>query len=355
MADGDFQNDWRALAARVLEGYQLTQDDGLAILRSDDRELLELLAAAYRVRHHYFGNRVHLNFLINAKSGLCGEDCGYCSQSRVSRAAIDKYDLLRPAEILEGARLAAQQRAGTYCIVTSGRTLAANDLETILDIVPQVKAAYDLKICVSPGLLDAQQARRLKACGVDRVNHNLNTSQRFYPRICTTHTYQDRLNTLHAVREAGLEICCGGIIGMGEADADVVELALRVGQLRAEAVPLNFLIPIPGAAIIEACAPNDALAGGVGGNKGTQRLDPRYCLKALALFRLANPRCELRIAAGRELHLGPLQPLGLYAANSIFVGDYLTTKGQPPEDDYRMIEAMGFEAVTEEHDTPRNG
>jgi biotin synthase len=158
----------------------------------------------------------------------------------------------------------------------------------------------------------------------------LNTSERFYPKICTTHLYQDRLNTLQNVRQAGMEICSGGIVGMGEDDADVVELALRLGKIQAEAVPVNFLEPIDGTPL-----------------ENTRRLNPRYCLKVLAMFRLANPRCELRIAGGRAMHLGPLQPLGLYAANSIFVGDYLTTKNQPPEEDFRMIEALGFTAVNE--------
>jgi len=194
--------------------------------------------------------------------------------------------------------------------------------------VPQIKARHELRICVSPGLLTFEQALRLRACGVDRVNHNLNTSRRFYPMICTTHTYQDRLDTLHAVRRAGLEICSGGIVGMGEEDADVVELALRLGELRAEAVPVNFLQPIAGTAL-----------------EGVRRLNPRYCLKVLALVRLANPAGELRIAAGREMHLRSLQPLGLLAANSIFVGDYLTTKGQAPDEDYRMIEDLGFHVV----------
>ena len=203
----------------------------------------------------------------------------------------------------------------------------AKDLDAILGAVARIKAAHALKICVSPGLLTAEQARRLKAGGVDRVNHNLNTSRRFYPRICTTHSYQDRLDTLRAVRAAGLEICSGGIVGLGEEDADVVNLALELAALGAEAVPINFLQPIPGTPL-----------------EGPSRLNPRYCLKVLAMFRLANPHGELRIAAGREMHLGSLQPLGLYAANSIFVGDYLTTQGQPPEDDFRMIEALGFEA-----------
>jgi biotin synthase len=331
MIDGGFNGKWQQLADRALAGQRLSEAEGVAILRSDDCELLDLLAAAYRVRYRWFGNRVHLNFLINAKSGMCGEDCGYCSQSCTSQAAIQRYDLLDTQAVLDGARMAAESQAGTYCIVTSGRSPSEREMDFLARIVAQVKASYGLKICVSPGLLNDEQARRLKASGVDRVNHNLNTSERFYAKICTTHSYQDRLNTLRAVREAGMEICCGGIVGMGEEDLDVVELAFRVGQLQAEAVPVNFLIPIPGTAI-----------------KNVSPLNPRYCLKVLALFRLANPRCELRIAGGRELHLGSLQPLGLYAANSIFVGDYLTTQGQPPSEDYRMIEALGFEPVTEE-------
>ena len=317
---------WHALADRVLEGQALSCDEGLALLAADDRELLDLLAAAYRVRHRWFGNRVAVNFLVNAKCGGCSEDCGYCSQSRVSSAEISPHALLGPEEILAGARTAAQRRAGTYCIVLSGREPLPRELEMLLEVVPRLKTAFPLRLCVSPGLLGPRDAERLKAAGVDRINHNLNSSRRFYPRICTTHGYQDRLDTLRAVRLAGMEICSGGIIGMGEENRDVVELALELGGLAAEAVPINFLQPIPGTPLA-----------------GTWRLNPRYCLKVLCLFRLAVPRCELRIAAGREMHLRELQPLGLYAANSIFVGDYLTTPGQPPEADYRMIEALGFE------------
>lgn len=319
---------WHELADHVLAGRPISDEEALGVLRSSDEELLDVLAAAYRVRHRWFGNRVHLNFLVNAKSGRCGEDCGYCAQSVQSKADVSSYDLLSPEQILDGARVAAAHKAATYCIVSSGRGPSEREVETIAHVVPRIRQAYGLKICVSPGLLTPEQAERLKACGVSRVNHNLNTSERFYPRICTTHAYQERLATLRAVREAGLEICSGGIVGLGEDDVDVVELALRLGELKVEAVPVNFLIPIPGTRL-----------------ESATDLNPRYCLKVLALFRLANPSCELRIAAGREIHLGSLQPMGLYPANSIFVGDYLTTKGQPPEEDYRMIEALGFEIV----------
>ena len=166
----------------------------------------------------------------------------------------------------------------------------------------------------------------MKACGVDKVNHNLNTSERFYPEICTTHTWQDRVDTLKAVRSAGLELCSGGIIGMGEEPTTTWSTwRLPSREMEVESIPLNFLNPIDGTPLA-----------------GTQQLNPRYCLKALCLMRLVNPKSEIRIAGGREMHLGSLQALGLYVANSIFVGDYLTTKGQVTEADYHMIEEMGF-------------
>ncbi len=363
---------WHDLADRVLAGQALGREEGLEILRCGDEELLDLLAAAYRVRRRWFGNRVHLSFLINARCGACGEDCGYCAQSKASKADVTPYKLLNAEELLAGARTAVGWQAKTYCIVTSGRRPSQQDLDTILAAVARIKAECALKICVSPGLLTPEQARRLKAGGVDRVNHNLNTSRRFYPRICTTHSYQDRLDTLRAVRQSGMEICSGGIVGMGEEDADVVDLALELAALGAEAVPMNFLLRISGVPIAEKETPSPPTPlpqGARGEDRGKPspptplptnlrsvpgargvvvgELNPRYCLKVLSLVRLANPRCELRIAAGREVHLRCLQPLGLYPANSMFVGDYLTERGQPPEEDFQMIRALGFEIVIE--------
>ena len=324
-------NCWNELADRVLDGGKITAEEALAVLRSDDSELLDLLAAVYRVRRAAHGNRVHLNLLVNAKSGRCGEDCGYCSQAKNSTAAIDKYPLLEEDELLAGARVATERDAGTYCIVTAGRGPLEKELASVEKTVGRIKEEHSLHICVSPGLLTPDQAERLKAAGVNRINHNLNTSERFYEKICTTHTYQDRVDTLRAVRAAGLEICSGGIVGMGETDEDVVELAMRLAEFQVDALPVNFWLPIEGTALAEESKP--------------EPLDPRYCLKVLAMFRLINPKTVLRMGAGREKHLGPLQPLGLYVADSMFVGDYLTTKGQPPTADYEMIEAMGFEVV----------
>lgn len=322
-------NLWHGLAARALEGQPISPAEALAVLRAPDDELLDQLAAAYHVRRHYHGNRVHLNYLINAKSGQCGEDCGYCSQSRISQADIPRYRLLDADALFAGAETAALRRATTYCIVLSGRSPTPADMDVLGRVGPRVKSELPLRLCASVGLLDDRQAAELRAAGVDRVNHNLNTSRRFYPQICTTHDYQQRLDTLAAVRRAGMEICSGGIVGMGETDEDVADLALCLASQQVEALPVNFYLPIPGTPASTQARP----------------LDPKHCLRCLVLFRLANPRAELRIAAGREVHLRSLQPLGLYAADSIFVGDYLTTQGQAAEDDYRMIADLGFEAV----------
>lgn len=322
------------LAEQVIGGHEINEEQALAILNTADTQILDLLAGAYRIRHHFFGKTVQLYFLMNAKSGLCPEDCTYCSQSKISKAPVEKYNLLDREKLLDGAKVAAERDSKTYCIVISARGPNEREIKAVEEIVPEIKSKFDLKICACLGLLDQQQAQRLKDAGVDRVNHNLNTGSDHYEKICTTHTYQDRVDTLHHVRNAGMEICSGGIIGMGESQQDVVNMAFHLRELRAESIPLNFLNPIQGTPL-----------------EGQSGLSPVECLKALAMFRFANPDRELRIAGGRELHLRSLQPLGLYAANSIFVGDYLTTKGQPPEADYKMIEDLGFEITKNEEVT----
>lgn len=317
------------LATAVLAGQPLQREEALAILRSDDVELLSLLAAAYRVRHHHFGNTVQLYYLMNAKSGLCPEDCSYCSQSKVATSEIPRYNLLNRDKLLAGAQQAFERESKTYCIVISARGPSEREIEAVEKIVPEIKRRYGLDICACLGLLTEEQAGRLKACGVDRVNHNLNTGEAHYSSICTTHTYADRVETLKHVRKAGMELCSGGIIGMGERDEDIVDMAMTLHELRVESIPVNFLNPVEGTPL-----------------EGNWELNPRRCLKALAMFRLANPAQEIRIAGGRELHLRSMQCMGLYAANSMFVGDYLTTEGQLPSADYKMIEDLGFE-VTE--------
>ena len=319
---------WQEMATRVLAGEALTAGEARDILAAPEIELLDLLQAAYRVRHHYFSNKVQLYFLMNAKSGLCPEDCSYCSQSVVSEAEIPKYNLLQRDKILAGAKEAAERQAKTYCIVISARGPSEREMQAVEKLVPEIKEQFNLDVCACLGLLTQEQADRLEACGVNRVNHNLNTGSEFYSEICTTHTYKDRLDTLKAVRNAGMELCSGGIVGLGEQPSDLVDMAFDLRKMTVESIPVNFLNPIDGTPLA-----------------GSADLTPTYCLKVLAMFRLVNPDQEIRIAGGREIHLRSLQAMGLYAANSIFVGDYLTTKGQVPEADYEMIRDLGFEVV----------
>ncbi len=317
--------DWNDLADRALAGEVISREAAHAVLTAPDTELLAQLHAAYRVRHHYWQNRVRLHFLLNAQSGLCPEDCHYCSQSKISTADIEKYPLMVEEKVLAAAERAHTLKAGTFCMVISGRSPAESTFSRVLDLVRSVKAQYPMKICACLGLLDESQARRLAEAGVDRVNHNLNTGEQNYANICTTHTFQDRVQTVQAVQAAGLTTCSGGILGMGESNDDVIDLALSLRELNVTSVPINFLIPIPGTPF-----------------QDIHTLTPRQCLRILCLFRLMLPSQEIRIAGGREVHLRSLQPLGLYPANSLFIGDYLTTPGQAAQADYALIRDAGF-------------
>lgn len=317
--------DWQALADQALADQALSREQAHAVLAAPDTELLDQLAAAYRVRRHHWGNRVRLHFLLNAQSGLCPEDCHYCSQSKLSTAEIEKYPFMAQEKILAAAERAHSLKAGTFCMVISGRSPSDRVFGDVLDAVRQVKARYPMKICACLGLLDETQTQQLAEAGVDRVNHNLNTGENHYGDICTTHTFDDRLATIGAVQSAGMTTCSGGIFGLGESPDDIIDMALTLRRLEVTSVPLNFLIPIPGTPF-----------------EGRQELTPRQCLRILCLYRLLLPAQEIRIAGGREVQLRQLQPLGLYAANSIFVGDYLTTPGQAARADYAMIRDAGF-------------
>jgi biotin synthase len=317
---------WSALADKALEGERLEREEALAVLRAPDDELLALLDAAFRVRRAHFGLLVKLNMIVNAKSGICPEDCGYCSQSIISTAPVPKYSMLAEDVLVDGAREAWARQARTYCIVASGRGPSARELREVTAAVRRIKGEMPMKVCACLGLLTDQQALELKQAGVDRYNHNLNTSSDHHARITTTHSYDDRLATIGAVKRAGISPCAGFIAGMGETDEQLVDLAFALRGLDADSIPVNFLNAIAGTPL-----------------QGLDELNPRRCLKILALMRLVCPAKEIRVAGGREVNLRSLQPLSLYAANSIFVGDYLTTPGQAAEADWKMLEDLGFE------------
>ncbi|MCA9090039.1 MAG: biotin synthase BioB [Planctomycetaceae bacterium] len=330
---GSHTSRWHALATRILEGGKLTRDEGAAILQSGDHEILDLLAASYRIRQQHFGNQVLLYYLKNAKSGLCPEDCGYCSQSIVSDAPIEKYTIANERVLMEGARKAAESQARTYCIVASGRGPTDREVDHVCKVVGQIKDELGLHICACLGLLKPHQAEKLAEAGVDRINHNLNTSRRYYAEICTTHTYQDRIETLQVVRQSGMEICSGLIVGMGETESDILDAVFELQELNVESIPVNFLNSIDGTPL-----------------EKRDDLNPRECLRVLCLLRMAHPTVEIRIAGGREINLRSMQAMGLYPANSMFVSDYLTTKGQTPEEDYAMVRDLGFEIRTGGHE-----
>jgi biotin synthase len=318
---------WNQLAGKSLEGVALTREEGRAILEASADQTIGLVAAAYTVRHRFFGNRVRLNYLLNAKSGLCPEDCNYCSQSKVSTAPIDKYPWLSVEETLQMADRAVSLHAGRFCMVASGRGPTEGELGQVVQSVKAVREKYPhLEICCCLGLLSEGQAEQLKSAGVYAVNHNLNTSERYYDSICETHSYGDRLDTVQKVKSAGLSPCSGALLGMGENAEDILDLAYALRKLEVESLPVNFLMPIEGTPLAN-----------------QYHLTPTTCLNILCLFRFLNPKSSLRISGGREVHLRSLQSIGLYVANSIFIGDYLTTKGQPADADLAMIRDLGFE------------
>ena len=318
--------DFGKLADKSLEGQIPEREEMMAVLNALDEELPELLSAAFKVRHHYYGKRVQIHVLQNAKSGLCPEDCHYCSQSSVSEAPIDRYPFLSKEKLIEGAERAKEAGAVRYCIVNSGRGPTNKEIQEIVAAVREIRSKVGINICCSLGLMNVEKARVLKEAGVGRINHNLNTSRQHHPEVVTTHTYDDRVETIENVKAAGVSTCSGGIIGMGQSDDDIIDLALALRAMDIDSIPVNFLHSIPGTPF-----------------ENLKELTPQRCLKALCLFRFVNPSKEIRVAGGREVNLRSLQPLSLYPANSIFVNGYLTTPGQEASDAHRMIEDLGFE------------
>lgn len=296
------------------------------IMEGEDVQLLALLQAAYVPREKYFGKLVKVHILNNVQNGRCQEDCAYCSQSKDSDAPVEAYPMKTDEQIFAEAETAAKNGASRYCMVLSGRGPSMERTKKLAGLIKGVKDKYPVEVCLSVGLIDDQKAQILSDAGLDRLNHNLNTSERMYKDICTTHTYDDRINTIKAATKAGMSSCSGLIIGMNETTDDIIDVAMKLRELEVPSIPVNFLIPIEGNPMYS-----------------DHSLTPEKCLRALCLVRLINPSAEIRAAAGREGHLKALQPLAFWPANSLFVDGYLTTRGSDMANTYRMIREAGFE------------
>src|SRR5277367_203845 len=320
------------LIRKSLDGQELDNAVCSRILSDETLEILPLLDAAYQVRKRHFGREVRVHILNNAQNGHCPEDCHYCAQAKSSKADIEEYGMKPDEEMLREARAAYAKGASCYCMVFAGRAASQSRIDRLKRVLARIKSEFPGKeICVSTGFVSNEGAMELKQAGLDRLNHNLNTSEAHYPNICTTHTFTDRLNTLLAAKSAGLKVCSGMIVGMGEAHADIIDVARRLRALKAESIPVNLLVPIEGNVL----SPQES------------NLTPDFILRILCLFRFLNPASEIRVAAGRELHLRSMEVMALYPANSLFLQGYLNAKGATNTRTLRMIKDAGFSIKSE--------
>ena len=312
------------LADEIIQGRRLTKEDDLSVLLEADLE--ELCEGADRIRKALCGDKMDLCSIINGRSGRCSENCKFCAQSAHNHTNCEEYGFLEQDAFMEGCAHASKQGVNRYSIVTAGRTMAGEDLEKAIDAYRAMHEAYpDMILCASHGLMKAEDLKRLRDVGVKMYHSNVETSERFFPEICSTHTYADKLKEIRLASEAGLEICSGGILGMGESWQDRLDMAALLAELKVESIPLNFLIPIPGTPL-----------------EKTERLTQEEIVRIVAVFRYLNPTAYIRIAAGRNYFEDGGEILFRAGANATLTGDMLTTVGNNIVQDREMLENLGF-------------
>ncbi len=313
---------------KVLAGKQISQEDVRILINVSDEALQHLSDAANEITRKFNGNLVDVETLINAKKGSCPEDCSFCSQSAFYKSGIDTYKLLPPETIIENAKKAKDEGVKSFCLVCAWRGPSDQDFDQICDMIQRINEQIGIEINCSLGFITEKMAIRLKNLGVKRYNHNLEASRSFFSNICTTHTYQDRIDTARIVKKNGLELCCGGILGMGESRMQRLELGLDLAQLNPEECPINILVPQKGTPL-----------------ESQTKLSLAEILRTIAVFRILMPKTILKIAGGREVHLANDQEKVLLGgANGIITGGYLTIGGNSPKDDLQMIYRIGLEA-----------
>jgi biotin synthase len=313
------------VANKVLSGTGLTKDDAREIASADGADVTELFAQADKIRRHYRGNVADLCSIVSAKTGACPEDCAYCSQSARSKAEVKRTKLIAKGEVLKRAEAAKRQGARRFCVVTSGKKATGGELEKIAEMVSGVRG-LGLLPCATLGLLAEDELSLLRDAGLHRYHHNLETSRRYFPEICSTHTYDDKLATVGAAERLGLSVCSGGIFGMGETWDDRIDMAFELRELGVDSVPVNFLVPVKGTPLGH-----------------LKPISPMEALKIVSLFRFILPDKEIRVCGGRLQTLGEFNSwVFLAGADGLLTGDCLTVSGRKPEDDLRLIEEFGL-------------
>ncbi|MFP4391096.1 MAG: biotin synthase BioB [Desulfococcaceae bacterium] len=312
------------LADRIAGGEEADPHGLYELAEIPETAIFDLLPGADRLRRHYFRDRIRMCGILNAKSGRCSEDCGFCAQSGHAETDAPIYPLMSAESIREAAERAADQQLGRFSVVTTGRRLPREEVAAVAEAIAGMPAGMGR--CASLGILETKDFEILRKAGVTRYHHNLETAESHFPAICTTHAYPDRVDTIRAAHKAGMSVCSGGIFGLGETDAQVVELALTLRNLPVTAAPVNFLVPAPGTKM-----------------EGAANLTPLRCLKILALLRFTLPNREIIVCGGRTANLGELHPMIFYAgANGLMTGDYLTTSGRSPEADRALLRSLGL-------------
>mgnify|MGYP000728364435 FL=1 len=304
----------------------MTREDAIEILNTPDEKIDELIAKAEKLRRKYKGDNVGIHILTNARSGNCSQDCAYCAQSCRSNADIDKYRWVSDEKLFKDNDFVNKNHLARHCIGLSGMKFTDDEILELAERIKTMKAT-GTHLCCSIGFLTEKQAKILKDAGLDRINHNLNTSRSYYSHICSTHTFDQRVKNIKMLQSIGFEICSGGIIGMGESKEDIVDMLLELKEINPEAIPINFLLPIKG-------TPFE--------NVDTSILTPNYCLKVLCLARLLVPQADIRCAAGREIYFKGDEKRLLSVVNSIFASGYLTEDGQGIKDTIKAITDAGF-------------
>lgn len=315
--------DVMSIAEEIIKGRRLNRDEDLGWLL--EAELSELQAGAFLLQKHFRGNHIDLCTIVNGRSGRCSENCKYCAQSAYHHTGVEEYPLMSKEELLRHAKANQEGGANRFSIVTSGRALSGKEFETVLEAYTEMNDTLSIHLCASHGILTEEQLQKLYEAGVRQYHHNIETSKRYFPEICTSHTYDDRIKTIKLAQKAGLNVCSGGIIGMGETWADRIDMAISLSELNIKSIPINSLMAIPGTKL-----------------EGMPPLSGDDILRTIALFRFINPEADIRMAAGRKLMPENGATAFKAGASASITGNMLTTSGTTMKDDLEILKKLGL-------------